>query len=114
MNTDNRNQYVLITGATSGLGYEFSKLFAQNGFNLILVARSEDRLQEVTDEMKQFGVEVNPLAKDLFDRNAAQEIYDEVAGMGININILVNDAGQGQHGKFVETDLQRPDSALLP
>ncbi len=80
----------------------------------ILVARSEDRVQEVTDEMKQFGVEVNPLAKDLFDRNAVQEIYDEVASMGININILVNDAGQGQHGKFVETDLQRPDSALLP
>ena len=52
LNTDHRNQYALITGATSGIGYELAKLFAQDGFNLILVARNEDRLQQVTDELK--------------------------------------------------------------
>jgi short-subunit dehydrogenase len=107
MDTDHRIQYVLITGATSGIGYELAKLFAQNGYNLLLVARAEDRLQEVTDELKQFAVEVNPIAKDLFKSSAAQEIFEEVRSMGINVNILVNDAGQGQHGTFVETELQR-------
>lgn len=107
MNTENRNKYALITGGTSGIGYELAKLFAKDGYSLILVARHEDRLQEVTDEFKQLGVEVTPIAKDLFKDGAAQEVYDEVKAMGIQVNALVNDAGQGQVGKFTEVDLQR-------
>lgn len=107
MNPDNRNKYALITGGTSGIGYELAKLFASDGYSLILVARMEDRLQQVTDEFKQLGVEVTPVAKDLFKDGAAQEVYEEVKEMGILVDVLVNDAGQGEHGKFVETDLQR-------
>jgi len=107
-NISNRNQYVLITGATSGFGYEFAKLFAKEGYNLILVARNQTRLQQVTDELKQqYDVEVTPLPKDLFDKNAAGEIYNKTKEMGITVNILINDAGQGEWGKFTETDLQR-------
>lgn len=106
--TDNRNQYVLITGATSGIGYELAKLFARDGYNLILVARHQQRLQEVTDELKTlYAVEVTPLAKDLFEQDAAVDVYQHTKDMGINVNILVNDAGQGQWGPFLETDLQR-------
>lgn len=108
INLDNRNQYALITGATSGIGYELAKLFAKEGYNLILVARNEQLLQQTTDELKQqYGVEITPLAKDLFKPTAAEEIYNKTREMGININVLVNDAGQGQWGPFVETDLQR-------
>lgn len=107
INTENRNKYALITGATSGIGYELAKLFAQDGYSLILVARSDERLQQVTDEFKLLGVEVTPLPKDLFNDGAAQEVYDEVKEKGILVDVLVNDAGQGEHGKFVETDLQR-------
>jgi short-subunit dehydrogenase len=108
MAIDNRNKYALITGATSGIGYELSKLFAKDGYNLILVARNAQRLQEVTDDLKQlYSVEITPLEKDLFEPNAAKEIYETTKQMGITVNVLVNDAGQGQWGKFVETDIER-------
>jgi len=107
-NLSNRNQYVLVTGATSGFGYEFAKLFAKDGYNLILVARNETRLQQITDELKQqYDVEVTPLPKNLFDKNAAREIYNKTKEMGITVNILINDAGQGEWGKFTESDIQR-------
>lgn len=102
------NQFVLITGATSGIGYELTQLFAQNGFNLVLVARTEDDLQqEATDLMQKYNIQVNIIAKDLFQPNAAFELYEEVKKLGVTINILVNDAGQGQYGLFVEQDIHR-------
>lgn len=107
MNPENRNKYALITGGTSGIGYELAKLFANNGYSLILVARSTDRLQEVTTEFKNLGVEVTPIEKDLFKDGAAQEVYDEVKKMNIPVEVLVNDAGQGQVGMFTEVELQR-------
>ena len=108
INSENRNQYALITGATSGIGYELAKLFAKDGYNLILVARNEERLQEITNQIKQqFGTEVTPIAKDLFEPNAPADLYQEVKDRGINVNVLVNDAGQGEWGPFFETDLER-------
>ncbi|HEU4551942.1 MAG TPA: SDR family oxidoreductase [Chitinophaga sp.] len=108
LNSENRNQYALITGATSGIGYELARLFAQDGYNLILVARNKERLQEVTNELKTaYAVEVTPMVKDLFRPAAAKELYDDVKAMRITVNVLVNDAGQGQWGPFLETDLER-------
>ena len=105
---ENRNRYALITGATSGIGYEIARLFANDGYNLILVARSAERLQKITNEIKnQFGVEVTPLQKDLFHPLSAREIYNEVQDMGVSVDALVNDAGQGEWGSFLETELDR-------
>ena len=96
VNTQNRNRYALVTGATSGIGYEICRLLAADSYNLILVARNTERLQKVTDDLKQeFSIEVTPLAKDLFLPQAAQEIYEEVQKMGVQVDVLVNDAGQG-------------------
>ena len=108
VNIDNRNKYALITGATSGFGYELAKLFAADSYSLVLVARSEERLQEVTNEIKQrYSVEVTPVSCDLFDPSSPQLIYDEVKARGIVVNYLVNDAGQGEWGKFIDIDLKR-------
>lgn len=108
INQDNRNKYAVITGASSGIGYELAKLFAQDSYNLILVARSEERLQQVTDQLKQqFAIEVTPIAKDLFKPGAAEEVYAQVKGMNIPVDVLVNDAGQGEWGPFIETPLER-------
>lgn len=102
-----QNQHALITGATSGIGYELAKLFAQDGYNLVLVARHQDDLDRTAAELQQHGVQVVTLAKDLFDRNAPFELYDEVKNRGLQINVLVNNAAQGQYGEFVDTDLNR-------
>lgn len=108
MRKTENSKYALITGATSGFGYEFCKLFAADGYNLVMVARSEERLQEVAGEIiTQYGVEVLPLSADLFNPAAALGIYETTKEQGITVDVLVNDAGQGEHGLFVENDLQR-------
>jgi uncharacterized protein len=107
-NKTNRGRYVLITGATSGFGYEFARLFAKDGYNLVLVARTRDRLDEVATDLTQtFMVEVLPITADLFSSSAPRDVYEEVITKGITIDILVNDAGQGEHGHFVEYDIAR-------
>ena len=102
-------KYALITGATSGIGYELAKLFAEDGYNLVIVARGEtgDLEKTASDLQNQYGIEVITLAKDLFKRENAFAVYEEVKAKGIEIDILVNDAGQGQYGLFTETDINR-------
>lgn len=102
-------KYALITGATSGIGYELAKLFAQDGYNLVIVARGESGdLEKTASELKnEHNIEVETLSKDLFKRENAFAVYDEVKAKGIEIDVLVNDAGQGQYGLFTETDINR-------
>jgi uncharacterized protein len=103
-----QNSYALITGATSGFGYEFAKRFAADGYHLVLVARNIEKLREMSADLTQsFMVEVLPISKDLFSPSAAEEIYAEVKSKNISVDILINDAGQGEHGNFVDYDLSR-------
>jgi uncharacterized protein len=105
---EKRNEYALVTGATSGIGYELAKLLAADGYHLILVSRTQTDLDKVAEELKgAHGVEVRVIAKDLFYPGNAMELTDEVSDLGINVNVLVNDAGQGQYGPFVGGDLNR-------
>jgi hypothetical protein len=104
----NNKQYALITGATEGIGYELAKLFAAEGYNLVIVARTDEDLERRKVEFsQQYGVQVVSIAKDLFQPNAAYELYGEVKSKNITVDILVNDAGQGQYGLFVEQDIRR-------
>lgn len=105
---ERNNKTALVTGGTSGIGLELAKLFADNGYDLILVARSQDELAKIAEEISRlYGVQVNTISKDLFEPNAPFEVYDEVKAKGIQVDVLVNDAGQGQYGLFVETDIHR-------
>jgi uncharacterized protein len=106
-NSKKKNQYALVTGATSGIGYELAKLLAQDGYNLVLVARSEERLLEASDEFQEMGVDVLMLDKDLFDPRAAREIYHELKSENIQVDVLINNAAQGQKGKFNDIPLDR-------
>jgi short-subunit dehydrogenase len=104
----NNEQYALVTGATSGFGFEFSKLLALHGYNLILVARSLDKLREVADIITEnYRVKIVLLAKDLFNPEAAKDIYRTTKDMGIDVDVLINDSGKSEYGKFVEYDIDR-------
>ena len=105
---DNSNKkFALITGTTTGIGHELAKLFAQDGYNLVCVARPSDKLEQTTNDFaRQYGVEAIAIGKDLAVDGSAQEIYNEVKEKGITIDVLVNDAGQGTYGKFWEIELE--------
>jgi len=106
-------KWALVTGASSGLGADFARILAARRCNLILVARREDRLQALKQEILQASpVEVRVIASDLGIANAAQDLYDRVAAEGINVDLLINNAGFGQFGPFLDTDWQRDLSML--
>ena len=100
----------LITGASSGIGQELAKLFAQDGYNLVLVGRSEDKLDRLSEVFKaNYGTqEITVINKDLSKEDIAIELYDEVKAKGIQVDVLVNDAGVSTYGKFAtETNWER-------
>jgi short-subunit dehydrogenase len=95
----------LITGASSGIGYELSKLFAADSYNLVLVARSGRKLNELAAELCQAGkINVTVLAKDLGDPAAPDEIFKMLQAQSVTIDVLINNAGFGTHGPFAEND----------
>lgn len=96
----------LITGASSGLGYEFAQLFAQDRHNLILVARSEQKLTELANQLTgKCGISVKLIIKDLSAPSAAEEVFAEVQKSAMPVSFLVNNAGFATYGFFTETDL---------
>jgi short-subunit dehydrogenase len=100
-------RWVLITGASQGIGYELAKLFAADGSNLVIVARDQARLVQVAAELgARHGVTVKVLAKDLAAPGAGREIFDELEREQIPISILVNNAGFGFQGVFSKLELQ--------
>jgi short-subunit dehydrogenase len=99
---------VLITGASSGLGLELAKLFAADGSGLILVARSQDKLALLAEDLgRQHGVPVRVMAKDLGDPTAPEQIVAELQRQGVRVDVLVNNAGFGALGHVASLDLNR-------
>jgi len=93
----------LITGASSGIGLHVARIHAERGGDLVVVARSRDRLMALAGELeKQHGVQVMVIAKDLTQPGAAKEVYDEVVAAGLAVDLLINNAGFGGRGKFHE------------
>jgi short-subunit dehydrogenase len=101
-------KYALVTGGTSGIGYELAKLLANDGYNIVLVARGQEGLEKAAQELTTtYQVEVLSISKDLFYPGNAFELVDEINEKGITVDILVNDAGQGVYGEFKDNDIQR-------
>jgi uncharacterized protein len=93
---------VLITGASGGIGYELAKLFGRDHHNLVLVARSGDKLAQVASELQAFGVTVKTFALDLTAPTAPKFLFDQVQSAGLAIDILINNAGFGAFGEFAQ------------
>lgn len=105
-------EIVLITGATAGIGLELARCFARGGSDLVLVARREERLREIADGLsREHGVNCREIVEDLGDAAGAERLVERLERDGIAIDVLVNNAGAGTLGKFVEQSL---DTQLGP
>src|SRR5260370_5620935 len=99
---------VLITGASSGIGRELARLYASDGARLILVARSEDKLRQLADELAaKYGAEAQGLPADLSRPASTREIAGALAQRHIDVDILVNDAGFGARGSVAGLGVDR-------
>lgn len=108
-----QNETALITGASGGIGLELAKIHAKHGNDLVVVARSEDKLEALKRDLEaKYNVSVTVIACDLSKPNAAKEIFDKTEGLGIEIDVLMNNAGFGGHGLFYERDL-KADQAMI-
>jgi uncharacterized protein len=97
----------LITGASYGIGMELARLFARKGHNLVLVARSADRLRQLASELERaHGTRSLILASDLTEPGAPAYVLDQTTRAEIQVDVLVNNAGFGQFGFFAENDLE--------
>ncbi len=98
----------LITGASTGIGKEFSYIHAEKGGDLVIVARNENKLVELKKEIEsKHKTKVHVIVKDLSLPGSPKEIYDEIKKEGIEVDYLINNAGFGGHGKFYERDWEQ-------
>ncbi|WP_202743142.1 SDR family NAD(P)-dependent oxidoreductase [Acinetobacter calcoaceticus] len=98
-----KNSTALITGASSGIGKAYAQKLASLGINLILTARSEQKLNDLADELrKKYNVTVEVIVLDLAQPNSAQTLFDEVQARKLSVEILINNAGFGKWTKFLD------------
>lgn len=98
----------LITGASSGIGAAFARELATRKTNLVLVARSQDKLQQLAEQLKeQFQINTQIIVQDLSQPGAAQTLYDAIAQQDMTIDLLINNAGFGDYGKFLDRELSK-------
>jgi uncharacterized protein len=99
------NKTVLITGASAGIGLELARVFANNGYDLIVVARSEDKLLALKQELADVAVHL--IVQDLSQQGAGQLVYNQVKKLPVEVNVLVNNAGFGDYGLFHTLNLDK-------
>jgi uncharacterized protein len=106
--------YALITGASSGIGLELAHTFAKNGYNLVLVARSREKMEALAAECHtQHATESLVIEADLSDRTSAQMVFDTVKKKKLVLDVLVNNAGFGDTGEFASSDWQKQEDMMM-
>ena len=104
---------VLITGASSGFGFEFAKIFAAKGYNLVLCARSEEKLQKLAKALeKRYQIQALVFRQDLASPDGAKALFDFTEAAGCEVEILINNAGFGDYGKFAGSDLAKQEQMI--
>lgn len=98
----------LITGASSGIGKAFAEKLAAHNTNLVLVSRSEEKLNQLAQKLQeQYKIQVDVIAQDLTEADAAQVVYNSTKSKGLTIDLLINNAGFGDYGDFAQRDVER-------
>lgn len=104
--TDSAPGTALVTGASSGIGFELTEVLAGEGYDTVLVSRSEDELRSIADGLEErYGTRSLVVPADLAESGSARRVYEAVTEAGWNVGVLVNNAGFGLYGDFLETDL---------
>lgn len=104
--------YTIITGSSSGIGYELANLFAEDKHNIILVARNEERLQIVKDKLRRTDIDIKILALDLANMDDCNKLIKFVEENNIDISILVNNAGVGSFGDFKDIEWNEEEKLI--
>lgn len=105
----NGGRTALVTGGSGGIGAELARLFARDGWNVVLVARSRDGLEKVGRELAAaYGAGYHVVPADLADPAAPRAVYDAVQALGVEVDALVNNAGFGLMGRFVDVGREAP------
>ncbi len=104
MATTTNNQFALVTGASSGIGYELAKQFAQNGFDL-LIASESDRIHIAAGDLQALGANVEVVQTDLAQHDGVHQVLSAIKSIGRPIDAAAINAGVGVTGRFIETDL---------
>jgi short-subunit dehydrogenase len=97
----------LVTGASAGIGRELARRFARGQHDLILTARRTDELHALAEELRKVGATVHVIPADLSDPAEPRRLFDEVVARGLTVDVLVNNAGFGVYGPFVDADRER-------
>ncbi len=107
------SKYCLITGASSGIGKEFATIFAKNNYDLVLVARRKEKLEEIKEEInKKYKVDVIILSYDLTNLDNIDKLFKELKEKNIVIHTLINNAGFGYHSNFVNSDYNKQQALI--
>ena len=103
-----KGKLALVTGASTGIGYAIAKELARRGANLILsaTARSEDKLHELSSEIKDLGSECHIFLEDLSRLNSGRSLYDQIKLQNLHVDLLINNAGYGRWGTFHEVEME--------
>jgi len=104
---DFAGKWALVTGASAGIGVALARELAQQGAKLILTARRKDRLEALAAELTAQGTEVRIVVADLTDPSGPQAIFDATEGSGLVVDVLINNAGLGQYGNFITSNLDQ-------
>jgi short-subunit dehydrogenase len=102
----------LVTGASSGIGLALARSLAARGAHLIITARSENKLHDIATELRTSGVDVQVFRSDLSKKGAAERLFEQVEQAGLQVDLLINNAGFGKWGEFLETDRMSYDEML--
>jgi len=103
----------LVTGASNGIGFEFAKILAENGHDLILIARTKSKLDEIQNYLLQtYGIEVYVIVCDLSQPGSCGYVYEQIKRMNLEIDVLVNNAGVGDWGIFVDSNIEKQGEML--
>lgn len=113
MQVSKENGYALITGSSSGIGYEYARILAARGFDLVLVSNEEEKLQTICRELQEkYKIHAAVFSMDLSIPNAAQELYKYCIEKEIRVDILINNAGFFIFGEVVKTDTDKASTMI--